>query len=256
MTYSITAVFPAYNDGHTIAEIIQHAAAELKTITEDFEVVVVNDGSLDHTAQVLDRVAGEIREVRVIHHGYNRGYGAAITTGFRNATKDLIFYTDGDGQYDVREIHNLISALGPEIGLVNGFKTRRSDAWYRTWIGEVYRRSMRLIFDLPIRDVDCDFRLFRRSILDVVTLKSDNGAFCVEMIRKFQLAGVAMAEVPVTHLPRLHGHSQFFSIRHLARVLPGIFTIWCDLVLLARLDSSESTHARTPLQETETATKR
>lgn len=139
---------------------------------------------------------------------------------------------------------------------MNGFKTRRSDAWYRVWIGEVYRRTMRVLFNLPIRDVDCDFRLFRRSILDVISLKSDSGTFCVEMIRKFQLAGISMAEVPVIHLPRRYGHSQFFCVRHIARVLPGIFRAWFDLVLLPSLGSGEINVKLTPLPRAEISRKR
>ena len=131
---SVSAVFPAYNDQHTIGGMVRTVAAELKKVTDDFEVLVVNDGSRDQTGKVLEQLQTELPFLRVIHHETNRGYGAALITGFTNATKELIFYTDGDGQYDVREIHNLIAELQPHIDLVNGFKVKRSDPWYRILI--------------------------------------------------------------------------------------------------------------------------
>src|SRR6266545_4111920 len=140
---SITAFFPAYNDQHTIEGIVRTVAVEMGKVTDDYEVVVVDDGSKDDTGPLLDRLARELPYLRVIHHERNLGYGAALITGFKNAKKDLIFYTDGDGQYDVREMHNLLARLEPNIDLVNGYKVKRADSWYRIWIGAIYRRSMR-----------------------------------------------------------------------------------------------------------------
>ena len=228
---SITAFFPAYNDEQTIEGIIRTAAAEISKVTDDYEVVVVDDGSKDQTGPVLDRLAAELPYLRVIHHPRNLGYGAALITGFNNARKDLIFYTDGDGQYDVREIHRLLAELRPNIDLVNGYKVKRADAWYRIWIGGFYRRAMKVAFRLSIRDVDCDFRLFRRRIFDVITLESRSGVICVEMAKKFERAGFRMAEVPVSHYPRMHGSSEFFRVRHLVHTFRGLLKIWWSLVI-------------------------
>ena len=181
--FSITAFFPAYNDGHTIENIVRTAAEELGKVTADFEVLVVNDGSKDGSGTILDRLASELPYLRVIHHPQNMGYGTALISGFKNAQKDLIFYTDGDGQYDVREIHKLLAELRPGVDLVNGYKTRRADAWYRVWIGKLYQLAMKRFFRLVIRDVDCDFRLFRRRILEEIPLSSRSGVICVEMAK-------------------------------------------------------------------------
>ena len=232
---SITAFFPAYNDEHTIEGIVRTAAAELRKVTDDFEILVVNDGSRDSTGDILERLRAEAPCLRVIHHEKNMGYGAALISGFRGAKKDLIFYTDGDGQYDVTEMHNLLAQLGPNIDLVNGYKIKRADAWHRIVIGELYRRAMRRAFRLSIRDVDCDFRLFRRRIFDSITLESRSGVICVEMAKKFERAGFRMAEVPVSHYPRLHGSSEFFRIRHLTHTFKGLLRIWWNLVLARRL---------------------
>jgi glycosyltransferase involved in cell wall biosynthesis len=232
---SITAFFPAYNDQHTIEGIIRTSADEMRKITSDFEVLVVDDGSRDETGAILDRLTEELPYLRVIHHETNRGYGAALITGFTNARKDLIFYTDGDGQYDVREMHNLFAKLGPNIDLVNGFKVKRSDPWYRIFIGATYRRVMKAAFRLSIRDVDCDFRLFRRHVFDTIKLESRSGVICVEMAKKFDEAGFRMAEVPVSHYPRLHGRSEFFRVRHLAHTFRGLLKIWWKMMVGRKL---------------------
>jgi glycosyltransferase involved in cell wall biosynthesis len=232
---SLTAFFPAYNDQHTIEGIVRTVAEEIRKVTDDFEVLVVDDGSKDQTATILDRLAAELPFLRVIHHERNMGYGAALITGFTNAKKDLVFYTDGDGQYDVREIHNLLAHLKPNIDLVNGYKVKRADAWYRIWIGGMYRLAMRWAFRLSIRDVDCDFRLFRRRVFDKISLESRSGVICVEMAKKFERAGFRMVEVPVSHYPRMHGRSEFFRLRHLAYTFKGLVKIWWMLIVSRRL---------------------
>jgi len=232
---SLTAFFPAYNDEHTIEKIVRTAAQEMRKVTDDFEVLVVNDGSKDSTREILERLRQELPFLRVIHHETNLGYGAALISGFRGAKKDLIFYTDGDGQYDVTEMHNLIERLGPNVDLVNGYKIKRADAWYRILVGEVYRRAMRWAFQLSIRDVDCDFRLFRRQIFDSISLESRSGVICVEMAKKFERAGFRMVEVPVSHYPRPYGSSEFFRFRHLTHTFKGLLRIWWELVLSRRL---------------------
>lgn len=241
---SITAFFPAYNDECTIENIVRTAAQEIGKVTDDFEILVIDDGSKDRTGALADQLASELPFVRAIHHPRNLGYGAALITGFKNATKDLIFYTDGDGQYDVREIHNLLAKLRPGVDLVNGYKVKRSDAWYRIWIGAAYRRAMRFAFALSLSDVDCDFRLMRRHIFDIITLQSTSGVICVEMARKFDEAGFQMAEIPVSHYPRVYGRSEFFRLRHLSQTLKGLLRIWWSLVLSRRLPVWITTAAR------------
>jgi glycosyltransferase involved in cell wall biosynthesis len=228
--HSISAFFPAYNDENSIGEIIRKAAGILPGLTDDFEIVVVNDGSADGTGPLLNRMAQELPFLKVIHHGVNRGYGASLITGFSNCSKDLIFYTDGDGQYDVGELALLWEVFGPEIDVVNGYKINRSDPRHRIIAGSVYQRLMRLLFRLEVRDVDCDFRLFRRSLLRQIRLSCDSGMICVEMMKKFEVAGCRTAEAPVHHYRRLHGASQFFTARHLSRILFQLFSTWWKLI--------------------------
>src|SRR5688500_13991762 len=123
----ISAFFPAYNDAGTIASMVVSTLSTLEQLTDDYEVIVVNDGSEDHTGEVLAELVARDERVRVVDHGRNRGYGAALRSGFEAATKELIFYTDGDAQYDPRELALLLPALSPDVDIVNGYKIARSD---------------------------------------------------------------------------------------------------------------------------------
>src|SRR5690606_8739728 len=150
-----------------------------------------------------------------IHHPANRGYGGALRTGFASASKELIFYTDGDGQYDPAELAALRPHMTDEVDLVNGYKISRSDPWHRIVIGRIYHHTVKLLFSLRVRDVDCDFRLMRRSIFDRVELHHDSGVICLEMMKKVQDAGFRITEVPVHHFHRAFGRSQFFNFPRL-----------------------------------------
>jgi glycosyltransferase involved in cell wall biosynthesis len=167
---SISAFFPAYNDGGTIASMVLSAMLVLEELTNDYEITVVDDGSSDYTPQLLDRLAADYDRVRVIHHAKNRGYGGALRTGFASAAKDWIFYTDGDAQYDVRDLRKLYPLLKDGIDMAQGYKISRNDPWYRKVIGRLYHQIVRISFGLRLRDVDCDFRLIRREVFDKVQL--------------------------------------------------------------------------------------
>jgi glycosyltransferase involved in cell wall biosynthesis len=202
-------------------------------------VIVVNDGSSDGTAAALDDLASKEPRLRVIHHLRNRGYGGALRSGFESATKDLIFYTDGDGQYDVREMTNLIPLMIEGVDIVTGYKIRRSDSRRRVVLGAVYKFLARRMFGLPIRDVDCDFRLMRREAIQSVTLTSMSGVICTEMVYKLSRAGYRFAETPVHHYPRLYGQSQFFTLRRVARTGYDFFRLWLKLVIFSTQGRTE-----------------
>jgi glycosyltransferase involved in cell wall biosynthesis len=231
---SITAFFPAFNDEATIARVVRDTVAVLPTLADDWEVLVVDDGSTDGTPAILDDLVREQSRLRVIRHPGNRGYGAALATGFGQARKDLVFYTDGDAQYDVRELTRLTPLMTAGVAVVNGYKLRRADALHRVVIGAIYRHVARVLFRLPIRDVDCDFRLLRRDAIQRIRLDSSSGAVCAEMIYKLRRDGCRFAEVAVHHYPRPHGRSQFFTWRRVIRSAVDVFTLWATLVLLRR----------------------
>ena len=136
---SISVFFPAFNDEPTIGVLVRNALAVLPEFTDDYEVLVINDGSVDGTAAIIDDLSRLHAEVKAIHHNANRGYGGALQSGFEHATKEFVFYTDGDGQYDVGELPKLLDLVAPDVGLVNGYKLERSDPWHRIAIGNSTR---------------------------------------------------------------------------------------------------------------------
>ncbi len=237
---SVTIFFPAFNDEGSIELMVHRALDLLPSLTDDYEVIIVNDGSTDSTAQIIDRLAATLPHVKVIHHSRNLGYGAALRSGFSHAGKDLIFYTDGDGQYDTRELANLFPLMSDGVDVVNGWKRKRSDPRRRIVLGEIYKRLAQQMFGLPIRDVDCDFRLIRQSAIRRIELKSSSGIICTEMIYKLHRAGCVFVETPVNHFPRLHGQSQFFTIGRVAHTLIDFLLLWLKLCVWERIGQSQT----------------
>ena len=228
---SISAFFPAYNDAGTISSMVVTVLLTLRQLCNDYEVIVVNDGSADHTAAILDELARVYPdEVRIIHHPRNRGYGGALRSGFAAATKEWIFYTDGDAQYDPRELANLAALAHDEVDFINGWKIERQDPLHRIVIGRIYQVAIKLAFGLKLKDVDCDFRLMRRTVFERVTLTSNSGVICVELMKKVQDAGFRLTETPVHHFHRAYGKSQFFRFRRLAQVARDVTKLWLQLV--------------------------
>jgi glycosyltransferase involved in cell wall biosynthesis len=223
---SLSCFFPCYNDAFSIAPLVANANAVAAAFTDDYEIIVIDDGSRDHSREVLRDLAETYPHLKLIFHDQNRGYGGALQSGFKAATKEWVFYTDGDGQYDVWELRNLLAEIQADVDVVNGYKVTRSDAWYRLLIGKMYLGGMRLLFGFRVRDVDCDFRLIRKSVLDRIALRHTSGVICVELVVKLEQIGARFVNVPVHHYERQHGSSQFFRWRHLMRTLVQVVALW------------------------------
>jgi len=228
---SISAFFPCYNDESTIAGLVREADEQLRCATDDYEIIVVNDGSRDRSAAVLAELAPQVPRLKVVTHPVNRGYGGALRSGFSAASKELVFYTDGDGQYDVKEIPIMLALLVDDTDFVNGMKMSRSDPAYRVFIGNLHKFVTRWAFWLPIDDVDCDYRLIRRSVLERVDLHSNSGSICVELVKRAQRAGARFRQVSVRHYPRQFGSSQFFRPGRILRTYADLAGMWISLML-------------------------
>lgn len=234
---SVSAFFPCFNDELSIAGMVSDVHGALADSVEDFEVIVIDDGSTDGSLAVLQRLAEELPELRIVVHDTNRGYGGALQSGFAAATKQWVFYTDGDAQYDARQVVRCLDAAGDDVDVVQGYKIGRGDAWYRRLIGRCYHHTVRLLFRLPVRDTDCDFRLIRTSMMERIELRSTSGVICVELMHELAQVGARFVEVGVSHHWRPHGRSQFFRLPLIARSVQQLGALWWRvrvLPLLAR----------------------
>ena len=200
----------------------------------DAEIIVVNDGSSDGSEVVLKHLTEIEPRLQVVTHEHNRGYGGALLSGFGSATKQWVFYTDGDGQYDPAEFEVLVAKAGDGVDVVQGYKLNRADNLARRAIGRVYHQFVSFAFGLRVRDTDCDFRLMRRSLLERVQLQKTTGVICVELVRSLQDAGARFVEVGVNHYPRTHGKSQFFKLSNVVRTLSDLAKLWVNVVVLRR----------------------
>jgi len=228
---SLSVFFPCYNDAGTIGSLVAQADAVAQEFTDDYEIIVVDDGSRDSSRELLVSLQARYPRLKLVFHEANRGYGGALQSGFRAASKDYVFYTDGDGQYDVFELRRFLPIMQEGVDVVNGYKIARSDPLHRILIGVTYMRLMRLLFNFHVRDVDCDFRLIRREAVQSIHLEHTSGVICLELVKKLELAGYRFVEFPVHHYHRTYGRSQFFNFRRLFVTGVNIFRLWWRLMI-------------------------
>ncbi|HMH53230.1 MAG TPA: glycosyltransferase family 2 protein [Candidatus Acidoferrum sp.] len=228
---SLTIFFPCYNDAGTIGSLVAAADTVATELTDDYEIIVVDDGSTDSSRELLGGLRRRFPRLRLVLHDTNQGYGGALRSGFAHATKELVFYTDGDGQYDVFELRRLLPIMQDGVDVVNGYKIARSDPAHRVVIGGIYGWLMRQLFQFHVRDIDCDFRVIRRAVFDTITLHHSTGVICLELVKKLELAGYRFVDFPVHHYHRLHGRSQFFRFGRLLRTGVNIMRLWWQLMV-------------------------
>ena len=236
----LSIFFPCYNDGGTIASLVALADETAKALTENYEIIVIDDGSSDHSRKILASLIEKYPRLRLVFHETNRGYGGALRSGFTTASGEWVFYTDGDYQYDVDDLRLLWAKAGPEVDVVNGYKVKRHDPWYRVLIGLLYQHVIQIAFRLKIRDVDCDFRLIRRSALERFGLLENTGCICVELVKKLQETGARFEEAGVRHMFRACGRSQFFNFRRVFRTLSRLTRLWWKLAVRKDYDRRET----------------
>ena len=225
---SISAVIPAYNEERIIASTARAVDETLSRLVDDYEVIVVNDGSRDRTPQIVEALSQELPTIRLVSHTVNRGYGAALATGFAAATREYIFLTDGDRQFDVRELAGFLPRLNAADAIV-GYRKPRADPWQRRFFGWGWNLLVNVLFGHTARDVDCAFKLFPRRLLDDITLESTGHTLSPELLIKARRAGYRIAEVRVTHLPRTEGQAKGARIDHIVRSLLELVRLRLEL---------------------------
>ena len=219
--------FPALNEEDNVAPIVDEALSVLPRFAADLEITIVDDGSSDRTGTIADDLARKDRRVRVIHHGTRRGYGGAVRSGLRSATKNWIFFTDGDRQFALEDLGLLIAA-SEGVDAVVGFRMKRADPVRRLFVAWVYNRLIRLLFGGGWRDVDCAFKLFRRDVFERVPLErvhSEGAFFSPELLITLRRAGIRVRQVGVRHFPRTAHEPKGASPRVIIRAIRDLIRL-------------------------------
>lgn len=208
---SISVFFPCHNEEENVSRVVEQALEVAGRISDDFEVIVVDDGSRDRTGAIADELASEDSRVRVVHHPTNLGYGAALQSGFGAASKELVFYTDGDAQFDIRELPPLLGLMD-EYDIVSCYRRKRQDNLIRRINGWGWTNLVCLLFGMRLRDIDCAFKLYRRDIFDNIKMVSTGALIDAEILARAVRKGYKVVQRPVNHYPRESGEQSGASI--------------------------------------------
>ena len=230
MGTNISVVLPALNEAENISVAVERALAVLAELADDGEVVVVDDGSTDETRAIVEELMTVHRpRVRLAVHPVNRGYGAALRTGFSLSRYDLVFYTDADNQFDPGDLKHFLPLMG-EYDLIVGFRVYRYDTMLRSVLSWVYNRIVSVLFRVRVRDVDCAFKLFRREVLEKITIECDDFFVDTELVAKARRWNFRLLEKGVRHYPRMAGETTV-QPSHITRTLRTIATMWRRMYL-------------------------
>jgi len=224
----ISGVLPAFNEEENIEVATRRMADVFASLGfKDWEVVIVDDGSIDRTGEISDKLAAADPHIRVFHHNPNQGYAQALKTGFTSARHSLIFYTDSDNQFDVKELANILPLI-QDCDIVNGFRIYRFDPLTRLVLSWGFNLLVRIVFRIKVRDIDCAFKLFRREVFDKVTIESKKFFVDAEVLAKARHYGFRMKEIGVRHYPRPAGRS---TVRpsHIPSTLWELGRIWMGI---------------------------
>ena len=209
---SLSIFFPCHNEEGNVERVTRAALSAAGNNAETFEVIIIDDGSDDRTGEIADRLAAEIPEVRAEHNHPNLGYGGAVARGLREARMEWIFFTDGDGQFDISELPKLVALL-EVCDFAVGYRVNRADPWIRTLNGYCWGVLVRLLFGIRVRDIDCAFKLLPKSLIEAIELRSEGALISTELLAKAKYRGLRIAEVGVRHYPRIAGEQSGASLK-------------------------------------------
>lgn len=221
---SLSVFFPCYNEQANVEATVAKALEVLDGLGLDYEVIIVNDGSADETGRVAEEIAASNSRVKVIHHPANQGYGAALQSGFRGASKELVFYTDGDGQFDISEMPALLGLID-DYDIVSCYRINRQDNLVRKINAWCWTKLVCLLFGMRIRDIDCAFKLFKRQIFDNIEMSSTGALIDTEILARAIRKGYTVTQSPVHHLPRTAGEQTGANIGVILRAFKELFLL-------------------------------
>lgn len=222
---SMTVFFPCYNEEENVERTTRAALKACERLLVDYEVLIVNDGSRDRTGEIADRLAAEQPRVRAVHHSPNRGYGGALARGFREATKDFIFYTDGDGQFDLGELERILPLL-ERYDIVSGYRLDRQDPLLRKLNAACWGTLVRTLFGMRIRDIDCAFKVYPRTFIEQIELRSTGALIDTEMLAKATRLGYRIGQTGVHHYPRVAGKQTGANFKVILRAFRELVSLY------------------------------
>ena len=222
---SISVFFPCYNEQDNVERTVTRALSVLEKLGLDYEVIIVDDGSKDVTAEIADGLARQNPRIKLVRHSTNLGYGAALQSGFRAASKRLVFYTDGDGQFDISELPSLIPLLR-QYDIVSCFRLNRQDNLIRKINGFCWTKLVCLLFGLRLKDIDCAFKLYKREIFDNIQLSSAGALIDTEILARAVKKGFTIIQRPVHHFPRTAGKQTGASLKVIFRAFKELFRLY------------------------------
>lgn len=225
---TLSVIFPAFNEEANIRHTVESARQVLPKIAETWEIILVNDGSKDGTTPICDELAEQYSEVRAIHHTDNRGYGAALKSGILGARFDYIFFTDSDGQFDLQELEHLIE-WASHYEIVTGYRAKRQDPPHRLINAWGWKTLVRMVLGVKVRDIDCAFKIFQRSVFDRIQIRSVGAMVNTEILAQAMSFGMRIHEVKVSHYPRRHGKPSGANLGVIVKAFRELFRLWGQL---------------------------
>jgi len=230
---SISIFFPCYNEQDNVERTVAAALSACNELFSDFEIIIVNDGSNDRTGEIADRLAAKYERVRAEHNPTNLGYGGALQRGFASARKEYVFFTDGDGQFDIREIKLLVDGLGDgcdagdqdSYDVMVGYRLDRQDPFIRKVNAWCWTTLCNTVFGMRIRDIDCAFKLIPRRLLDGISLHSSGAMISAELLARLTRKGVRIGQVGVHHFPRRAGQPTGANPKVILRAFIELFKL-------------------------------
>ncbi len=224
----LSVFLPSHNEEENVERVVRGYLVELPNVAADYEVIVVNDGSRDRTAEVAARLAAENPHVKVVNHEVNRGYGGAVISGIRAASMPYVMLSDGDGQFDPKDVEKL-AAFMPEFDVVVGRRARRADHLIRRINGKAWTLLVRVVLGVTITDIDCGFKMFKRELLEGMELRAHGAMISTELMARLMGRGARIKEVDVQHLPRTAGEQSGANLRVVMRAFRELFVLYAEL---------------------------
>lgn len=234
---SMTVFYPCYNEEANVERVTQAALETCERLFEDYEVIIVNDGSRDRTGEIADQLAAENPRVRAVHNRPNRGYGGALARGFREASKDFIFYTDGDGQFDFAEMERILPLLD-QYEIVSCYRMNRQDPLPRKVNAFCWGTLVNTLFGIRLRDIDCAFKIYPKRFIDEIEMLSTGALIDTEMLAKARRLGYTIGQMGVHHYPRTAGQQTGANFKVILRAFRELFKLYSQIRMTGRTRAS------------------